>query len=209
VLDDKQAYVSPMLVQLAGRRQLLVVTGSRIVGLDPAAGTLLWEFPWVTEYDINAAQPLIVGDRRVFISSGYGHGAALIEISAAAGGRFEVRQVWETNRMKNRFNSSVLHDGHIYGLDEGILACLDVERGELAWKAGRYGYGQVLLAGGHLIVLAEDGDLALVRPTPERHDEVVRFPVLDGKTWNHPALARGRLLVRNLKEMAAFDLRPR
>jgi outer membrane protein assembly factor BamB len=206
-LDDKQAYSSPMLATLAGRRQLLVFSASRLVGLTPDGGKVLWEHPWVTEYDINASQPLVVGDRRVFVSSGYGKGAALLEL-AEEGGRFEVREVWRTNRMKNRFSSSVLHEGFVYGLDEAILACLDVETGELKWKGGRYGHGQLLLASGHLIVLTEDGDLALVRATPERHDERVRFSVLDGKTWNHPAMADGRLLVRNLAQMAAFDLRP-
>jgi outer membrane protein assembly factor BamB len=207
-LDDKQAYVSPMLATLAGRRQLLVVSARRMMGLTPDRGELLWELPWVTEYDINAAQPLVVGDDGVFISSGYGRGAALLQI-AREGDGFSPRESWRTTRMKNRFNSSVLHEGFIYGLDEGILACIDVQSGEAAWKGGRYGYGQVVLASGHLIVLTEDGDLALVRATPERHEELVRFPVLDGKTWNHPALAGGRLLVRNLEEMAAFDLRVR
>jgi outer membrane protein assembly factor BamB len=101
----------------------------------------------------------------------------------------------------------VLRDGVIYGLDEGILAAVDAETGELKWKGGRYGYGQVLLAGDRLIVLTEDGDLALVRASPERHQEITRFPVLEGKTWNVPAMSGGYLLVRNLAEMAAFDLR--
>jgi outer membrane protein assembly factor BamB len=205
-LDDKQAYSSPMLVTLAGRRQLVVVSAQRLMGLTPEKGELLWESPWRTEYDINASQPLVVGDDRVFFSSSYGTGGALLEISSD-GTRFNVREVWRTTRMKNKFSSSVLLDGHIYGLDEAILTCLDAATGDLKWKGGRYGYGQVLLASGHLIVLTEDGDLVLVRATPERHDEVARFAVLDGKTWNPPALAEGRLLVRNLKEMAAFDLR--
>jgi outer membrane protein assembly factor BamB len=110
--------------------------------------------------------------------------------------------------MKNQFSSSVLHEGFIYGLDESILACVDSATGDLKWKGGRYGYGQVILASGHLIVLTDDGDIALVRATPERHDERVRFPVLEGKTWNHPAMSGGYLLVRNATEMAAFDLRP-
>jgi outer membrane protein assembly factor BamB len=109
--------------------------------------------------------------------------------------------------MKNQFTSSVLLDGFIYGLDDSILACLDATTGELKWKGGRYGYGQVMLASGHLIVLSEDGELALVRATPEGHRETARFPVLEGKTWNHPAMADGVLLVRNVNEMAAFDLR--
>jgi outer membrane protein assembly factor BamB len=109
--------------------------------------------------------------------------------------------------MKNQFTSSVLHEDYIYGLDESILACIDAATGELRWKGGRYGYGQVLLASGHLIVLTEQGELALVRATPERHEEIVKFAALDGKTWNHPAIAGGILLVRNGTEMAAFDLR--
>ena len=109
--------------------------------------------------------------------------------------------------MKNQFASSVLHDGFIYGLDESILACVDAATGDLKWKGGRYGYGQIMLASGHLVVLTEEGELALVRATPERHQEIARFPMLDGKTWNHPAIAGGYLLIRNINEMAAFDLR--
>jgi outer membrane protein assembly factor BamB len=205
-LNDRAAYVSPMLVTLAGTRQLLVLTAERLMGLTPEAGVVLWEYPWTTYDDITVAQPLLLGDDRVFISSGYGQGAAVVEVSSAEG-RFSTREVWRNNRMKNKFTSSVLHEGFIYGLDEAILACVDAATGELKWKGGRYGYGQVLLASGHLIVLAEDGDLALVRATPARHEEVARFPVLNGKTWNHPALSGGYLLVRNLAEMAAFDLR--
>ena len=205
-LDDKQAYSSPMLVTLNGVRQLLVVSATRIMGVVPGDGNVLWEYPFATFNGINAAQPLVVGDNRVFVSASYGAGAAMIELSGS-GDRFAVREVWRNNRMKNRFSGSVLRDGVIYGLDEGILAAIDAETGELKWKGGRYGYGQVLLAGDNLIVLTEDGDLALVRAIPDKHQEVVRFPVLEGKTWNVPALAGGYLLVRNLAEMAAFDLR--
>lgn len=205
-LDDQQSYSSPMLVTMAGVRQILVFSASRLMGVTPDRGSVLWEHPWKTYYDVNASQPLVLSDRRLFISTGYGTGATVIELTAT-NGTFSVREVWRNIRMKNQFTSSVLHDGFVYGLDESILACVDPATGELKWKGGRYGYGQVLLASGHLIVLTEDGDIALVRATPERHDERVRFPVLDGKTWNHPAMADGYLLVRNLAEMAAFDLR--
>jgi outer membrane protein assembly factor BamB len=205
-LDDKAAYASPMLVTLGGVRQLLVVSGSRMMGLTPDRGDVLWEFPWTTQYDVNASQPLLIGDNRVFISTGYGTGAAVIELTKRDD-RFDVKEVWRNIRMKNKFTSSVLLDGYIFGLDDSILACLDAATGELKWKGGRYGYGQVLLADRHLIVLTEDGDLALVRATPEKHDERARFAVLEGKTWNHPALAAGLLLVRNEQQMAAFDLR--
>ncbi len=205
-LDDRQAYSSPMLVTLAGTRQIVVFSATRVMGLTPDRGSVLWEYPWKTDYDVNASQPLVIGDNRVFVSSGYGAGAAVIEIAQPAGG-FSVREVWRNIRMKNQFTSSVLHDGFIYGLDESILACLDAATGELKWKGGRYGYGQVLLASGHLIVLTEEGDLALVRAAPDRHQELGRFPAVEGKSWNHPAMSGGYLLVRNINEMAAFDLR--
>jgi outer membrane protein assembly factor BamB len=195
-----------MLVTLNGLRQLLVVSATRMMGIVPGDGKVLWEYPFPTFNGINAAQPLVIGDDRVFISASYGAGAAMIELSRD-GDRFSVREVWRNNRMKNRFSGSVLRDGVIYGLDEGILAALDAESGELKWKGGRYGYGQLLRAGSNLIVLSEDGDLALVRANPERHEEITRFRVLEGKTWNVPALSGGYLLVRNLAEMAAFDLR--
>ena len=204
-LDDVQSYTSPMLVTLAGVRQILVVTAARAAGLRPDDGALLWEYPWRVQTVPNMAQPLVVGDARLFLSASYGKGAALMELTPD-GDRFTAATVWETYRMRNRFSSSVLVDGYIYGLDNSILACLDAATGEVMWKGGRYGSGQLLEADGHLVVLTERGDLVLVRATPERHDELARFRAIDGKTWNVPALAGGRLLVRNARQMAAFDL---
>ena len=204
-LDDTQAYVAPMLATIAGVRQLVVVSAERVLGLTVDGSRVLWQHPWVTFQGINAAQPIVISDRRVFVSSGYGVGAAVIEIEPD-GDAFRVREVWRNIRMKNQFSASVLHEGFIYGLDEAILACVDAATGDLKWKGGRYGYGQLVIAGDRLIVLTEDGDLALVRATPDRHDELARVPALEGKTWNHPAIEGGRLLVRNLQEMAAYDL---
>jgi outer membrane protein assembly factor BamB len=206
-LDDTAAYSSPMLVTLGGVRQILIFTASRLAGLAPDGTSVLWEYPWKTNFDVNASQPLVIGGNRVFISTGYGTGSAVIELVRADDG-FTVRELWRNIAMKNQFTSSVLHDGFIYGLDEAILACIDAATGERKWKGGRYGYGQIMLADGHLIVLTEGGDMALVRATPDAHQEVARFPLFDGKTWNHPAISNGILLVRNLAEMAAFDLRP-
>ena len=206
-LDDRAAYSSPMATTLVGVPQVVAFTATRLVGISPSNGELLWEVPWATQYGINASQPLVIGSNRVFVSTGYGTGAALFELSRGGDGRFAVREVWRTNRMKNQFTSPLLHDGFIYGLDESILACIDASTGELKWKGGRYGYGQVMLASGHLIVLSEQGELALVRATPDRHVELARFPAIEGKSWNHPAISDGILLIRNLNEMAAFDLR--
>ncbi len=208
-LNDEASYTSPMLVTLSGVRQLLVVTATRVVGLTPDSGTLLWEYPWSTFNGINVAQPIVFthnGRDRIFMSASYGHGAAVFELTRA-GDRFQAKTVWENERMKNKFTSSVLHNGHIYGLDESILASVNAETGEQNWKGGRYGYGQIVLAGDHVVVLTEDGDVVLVNATPSRHEEVARFPAIEGKTWNHPVIAEGKLLVRNIQEMAAFDIR--
>jgi len=205
-LDDPQAYVSPMLVELGGRRQIVVVSSLRVVGLTPENGSLLWSYPWDTDGGINVSQPLVVDKNRFFISSGYGKGAALVELKSS-GNTFTPTTIWENTNMKNKFNSSVLHNGYIYGLDEGILVCLDVNTGERKWKEGRFGYGQVLLASGHLIVTQGDtGEVALIRATPDKYTEVARFAAVQGRTWNYPAIADGRLLVRSANEMAAFDI---
>jgi outer membrane protein assembly factor BamB len=205
VLNDTQAYVSPMLVELGGRRQIVVVSASRVVGLAPENGALLWEYPWDTDMGINVSQPIMVDRNRFFISSGYGKGAALVEVKGS-GNSFTASTVWENTNMKNKFNSSVLYNGYVYGLDEGILVCLDVNTGERKWKNGRYGYGQIILAGSHLIVTSDQGDVALVKATPDAYTEVTRFTAVKGQTWNYPAIAGGRLLVRNSNEMAAYDI---
>ncbi|MCC6390915.1 MAG: PQQ-like beta-propeller repeat protein [Bryobacterales bacterium] len=204
-LDDTQAYTSPMLVNLAGRRQILTVTKTRVVGLDPESGRLLWDYPWETEYGVNSAQPIVVDPHRFLISAGYGHGTALVELTGS-GDSLQARKVWESKRMKNRFNSSVVYKGYMYGLDEGILSCLRVSDGAQMWKGGRYGYGQLLLASGHLVVLSEEGDLVLIKANPERLVEVAKFSAIEGKTWNVPAIENGLLLVRNGNQMACFRI---
>jgi outer membrane protein assembly factor BamB len=203
--DDKASYASPVLATLAGTPQLLTITATRAIGLSPADGKLLWEFPWRTSNDINAVEPIAVAPNRVFFSSGYGHGAALIEL-AANGDVMQANPLWSNKKMKAKFNGPVVYDGHVYGLDEGILACVDVATGEQKWKGGRYGYGQLLLASGHIVILTEDGDVVLVRATPEKLDEQARFTAISGKTWNYPAISDGVLLVRNEQEMAAFEI---
>ncbi len=206
-LDDTQAYTSPMLVTLAGEPQILVVGARRAMGVSVDDGALLWDHPWVTNQGINVAQPLVLSEDRVFLSAGYGHGAEVVEVTRQDSS-FQARSLWSNTRMKNKFTSSVFHEGHIYGLDEAILACVDAGTGDLKWKGGRYGYGQLVFASGHLVVLTERGELVLVKATPEKHEELRMFPAIEGKTWNHPAIADGILLVRNANEMAAFRIAP-
>jgi outer membrane protein assembly factor BamB len=204
-LDDRVAYTSPILATLAGRRQIVWISAQRAVGLAPENGALLWEYAFPAQMDMNCSQPVVVDEARVLLSSSPGPGAALLEI-AKTGETYAARAVWQNNRMKNKFNSSVLYQGFIYGFDDAILACIDAQTGELKWKGGRYGYGQLLLAGGHLVVVTEQGDVALVLATPEGYRELARFPAIEGRTWNIPAIDNGLLLVRNSSEMACFRL---
>jgi outer membrane protein assembly factor BamB len=207
-LDDEAAYTSPMLVEIGGVRQLLIVTAKRVLGLPTGGGQVLWEHPWETFNGINVAQPLLLGGDRILMSAAYDHGALVLAVKRN-GEAFTTEVVWENNRLKNKFTSSVLHEGFVYGLDEAILACVDAATGQVKWKGGRYGYGQLLLAGDRLIVLTEGGDVVQVRATPSGHEELARFEAIKGKSWNHPIIVDGRLLVRNVREMAAFDIRPK
>lgn len=206
-LNDEQAYTTPVIADLGGRRQLLVVTAERVAGLNPADGSLLWSYPWKTDHGINVAQPIVSEGRHVLLSAGYGHGSVLLEVNCADGA-CRPDKVWENRNLKSKFNSPVLWKGHVYGLDEGILTCIELSTGARKWKGGRYGYGQLILASAHLVITTEQGDVALVEASPEAWREKARFPALEGKTWNMPALSGGVLYVRNEKEMAAFRIAP-
>lgn len=198
-------YASPVVRTLADKPTLLVFAGDAMLGMSPDDGAPWWEFPFRNSYDINAAQPIFVDGEHLLISASYGMGAALLQV-LADGDSLSVQPAWKKNTMKMRFNPGVLFEGHVYGIDDGILACIDVRTGERKWKGGRYGYGQLLLADGHLIVLTEKGEVVLVKAAPESHQELARFTALEGKTWNVPAIAEGKLLVRNQTEMAAYQL---
>jgi outer membrane protein assembly factor BamB len=196
-----------MLARLQGTLQVLVFDAVGLTAYRPNDGASLWHYPWVTDYDVNAGQPLVLDDERVFLSSGYGRGCAMLRVTEA-NSAWQVEKLWEHRSMQLKFSSALLHEGFLYGLDNNILVCLDPETGGRRWKAGRYGYGQLVLADGYLIIQCENGDLALVEASPEEHREISRVDALTAKTWNHPALADGKLLLRNDREMLCFDLAP-
>lgn len=203
--STRAGYCSPMLATLCGRRQVLLFDAEGLGGHDPATGAELWRHPWETYQGINVAQPLVLDGDRLFITSGYGVGCALLRLRETEG-KLAVEEVYKKRTLRCRFTSPVLHRGHIYGLDEGILVCLDPETGERRWKEGRYGNGQLLLTHDLLVILSEQGKLALVEATPEAYRELASLPVLEGRTWNPLALAHGRAYVRNDHEMACYDL---
>ena len=202
--DGSASYSSPTLMTLAGRRQLVVLNAASVSGHDPATGAVLWEQPFPREQP-NVALPALVGSDRVLVSAGYGVGTKAYRVSET-GGVLAATLEWESPRLKSKFANLVVHGGFVYGLDDGVLTCLDPASGERRWKSGRHGHGQLLLVAGLLLVQTEEGELVLVDPSPDAYRELTRFQALDGKTWNPPALAGSLLLVRNDREAAAYEL---
>lgn len=199
------SHASPFLATLAGQRQILAFNSRRITAHEPATGSVLWEYPWGTGQP-HVAVPVIVGTNGVVFSSGYGVGAELLAVAPDAAGQWTASRVWQSRRMKAKFANPVARDGFLYGLDDGILACVDLKDGSQPWKEGRYGHGQGLLLGELLLLMAESGELILLRPTPLAPNELGRFRVFASKTWNPIALAGHRLIVRNDKEAACLEL---
>jgi len=155
-------------------------------------------------------QPALTSDGNLLmmaLTAGGGTGFRRIAVTHGTGG-WTTEERWTSLALKPYFNDFVVHNGHAYGFDGGILACVDLKDGTRKWKGGRYGYGQLVLLPDQnlLLVLSEEGELALVGATTDKFTELARFPAIEGKTWNHPALVNNVLLVRNSQEMAAFRL---
>ena len=203
--DDTAGYASPQLVRVGGVEQILIFTRNQVAAYDPRHGNLLWHYPWPGGTEC-VAQPVVLPGDRLLVSSGYGIGAKVFQLVQDAQGMWSVTLVWESRSMKAKFTNMVYRDGYIYGLDDGILACVDAVSGQRQWKRGRYGHGQLLLVGDLLLIQAEMGDVVLVEANPEVHTEVGRFSALSRKTWNNPALAGSYLLVRNDQEAACYEL---
>lgn len=209
-------YSSPQLATVAGKEQVLLFDGHGLAGFDPAGAGELWRVAWATNQGINVAQPIVIDDKTVFIASGYGVGGGWVEVTRA-GDAFKAKIVRKTKstQMRAKFTSPVLHAGHLYGLNDGKLECLDAATGEVKWKDDRrakkgeaFGHGQLLVSGDRLIAQTEFGEVVLVAATPEEYRELGRLDVLKGtKSWNTPALAGGVLFARSDEELTAIDLR--
>jgi outer membrane protein assembly factor BamB len=207
--NHQVSYASPVLATLHGRRQVLSVNEDFVTAHDLESGQILWEHAWPGRSHMNAncSQPVPLDGDRVFLSKGYNQGAELLEIGP--GPSWQVRSLWKARVLKTKFSNVAIRDGCVFGLDDGILSCLDLESGQRRWKKGRYGYGQNLLVGDLLLMVAENGDLALVAADPERFVELARLPGLTGQTWNNPALFGNLLLIRNAEEAACYQLKLR
>jgi hypothetical protein len=200
-------YSSPHLATIDGVAQILLLNGDGAIGVDPSDGKMLWKYEWNGD---GIVQPSVIAGADVLIGSGSGlAGVGLRRVAVARGpGGWAVEERWTSNGMKPYFNDFVVHKGHAFGFDGSMLACVDLKDGKRKWKGGRYGHGQIVLLPDQdlLLALSEEGELVLVKATPDQFTELARFPAIEGKTWNHPALVGDLLLVRNSEQMAAFRL---
>jgi outer membrane protein assembly factor BamB len=204
--SNSGSYSSPHLFTIDGVAQILLLSATGATSVAPSNGTPLWEHRWPS--DTRIVQPAMTADGDLLISAGDGMGGVGMRRIAVAHGSagWTTEERWTSAGLKPNFNDFVVHAGHVFGFDGSILACIDAKDGTRKWKGGRYGNGQLVLLSDQdlLLVLSEEGELALVRAASDHFTELARFPALDGKTWNHPVLVGDTLLVRNGQEMAAF-----
>lgn len=198
-------YSAPIAITVNNIRQVLVFAGTGLLSLAPQDGKLFWRYDWETRYDVNAATPVFIPPDKIFISSGYGKGCALLQ-TRVNNGNVTVQEVWKTREMKNHFSSSILYGNHLYGFDDFFLTCMEVETGKTKWQQRGFNKGSLLFADGHLIVLGEYGNLALVEATPTGYKEKANTQILKGKSWTMPTLANGKLYLRNQSEMLCLDV---
>jgi outer membrane protein assembly factor BamB len=203
------SYSSPHRATIDGVTQVLLLSGSGAASVAPATGAVLWKHEWQIE-GATIVQPALTPDGGILVNSiamTGGVGIRRLAVSHGPGG-WTVDERWTSTGLKPYFNDFVVHKGYAFGFDGAILSCIDLSDGARKWKGGRFGNGQLMLLPDEdvLLVLSEEGELALVKATPDQFTELARFKAIEGKTWNHPVLVGDVLLVRNGEEMAAFRL---
>jgi len=209
--DDRSSYASPIVAELAGVRQIVSLDEAFVVGRRIGDGEELWRHPWPSDSDSNAAssQPVPIGDDRVLLSMGYGAGAEVFQLRRDED-RWVTETLWKKPAvLKTKMGNVVIRDGFAYGLNDIYMQCVDLKTGRAAWTKRRnptFGHGQIMLVGDVVLVLGESGELILFEASPKKYRELASFPALTGVTWNNPALAGNRLLVRNAEEAACYEL---
>jgi outer membrane protein assembly factor BamB len=207
VTASTESYSSPQAVTIAGKKQCLMLGDGGLISVDPMTGTVLWTQGPPVPGAPRVVQPHLVGDNQLVATVGMS-GVSLIKV-VQDGSICRAEQLWSTTQIKPEFPDMVVHEGHLYGFDVSVFCCVDLAMHQRTWKGGRYGRGQVMLLPEQslLLVLSESGEAVLLEANPQRHRELGRFRALEGKTWNHPVIAHGRLYLRNAEEMACYELK--
>jgi len=202
--NAKPGYSSPQTSRLAGQEMILIFNNGSVAGHHPEDGRVLSEMPWEGDKPC-VANPRCLPDDRVLVSAGYGIGSKMYRITRK-GDHFSANLLYESRRLKAKFANFIIHGGDAYGLDDGVLTCLDTTTGERVWKKGRFGHGQIMLVGELLLIQAENGELSLLQTHREGYEVLASLPVLNGKSWNTFALAGNLLLMRNHREAVCLAL---
>ncbi len=206
----QQSYSSPQITTIAGVRQCLMFHDFGLTSVDPATGKKLWEAGLVMKGTPRSGQPHLVDDNKLAVAVLDGPGVSLISVTKE-GEQWKVSPVWASKDLKPEFPDFVVHDGNAYGFDGSIFCCLNLATGKRSWKDGRFGRGQVILLAdqGLLLVVSESGEAILQAADVQARKELGRFQAVNGKTWNGPVIANGRLYLRNAEEMACYELEPK
>ncbi|MEK6337309.1 MAG: PQQ-binding-like beta-propeller repeat protein [Acidobacteriota bacterium] len=205
---DRGGYSSPQLATIGNVAQVLMVNGAGVIGVNPSDGKVLWKYAWEGD---SITQPALTAEGDVLLGSGSGFGSevGVLRLAVTQGpDGWTAKQRWLSIGLKPYFNDLVVHKDYAFGFDAGTIGCIDLKNGERKWKGAEYGHGQIVVLADQdlLLVISEEGDLALVKATPDQFTELARFKAIAGKTWNHPVLVGDILLVRNGEEMAAFRM---
>jgi len=203
--QDPPGYATPFPFTLEGTRYIFGFNGNSAMIVEAAGGKLAWREEWVTDYAVNAAAP-VFHDGHMFLGSGYQTGAALFKLSKD-GDKLKGTEVWKSKVLMNKFQSAVLHDGHLYASDQKDLKCVEFLTGKEVWKEKRVPNGTVVLADGHLVVLTEKGELQIAPATPRGYVPTANVRILEGRCWTLPVLHQGKLYARDLEKMVCLDLK--
>ena len=206
VACGEDGYSSPQLCKILGEDSIVVLSKQGFSLIDPTSGKTRLDYDWKID-GYRSLQPQLIDDKSILIPSGMGFGTRLVQFEKT-GDNYVTRDRWTSRKLKPDFNDFVVYQGHAYGFDALIFTCIDLATGEMTWKGGRYGKGQVLLVedSGLLLVASEHGDLVLVKADPAKHTELGSIKALEGRTWNHPVLIDNRLYMRNSQEAACYEL---
>lgn len=204
--DDIGGYATPYPFTFEGKRYVAGFLGKSIILVRPEDGKVVFQLPWKTDYDVNAAAP-IYHDGHLLISSGYRHGALLLKLRATEGG-LDAAQVWENRNLRLKFQSGVLHEGHVYASDEKAIKCVEFKSGDIKWEADAAKDSTLLLAQGHLFIQTEKGQLIIAPARPDKFEPVTRADILSGLCWSLPVIYNGNLYSRNTERVVCFRLTP-
>ncbi len=207
--DDQISYASPSLTRLFNKDQIVITNEASVTGHDIESGKVLWSVDWPGHSNSSAScsQNVTIDSDKLLISKGYSQGAKLVQFKVDDQGKWTSDTVWEeASVLKTKFTSPVVKGEYAYALSDGRMECVRVADGKRQWKGRGYGHGQLLLVGNNLLIMAEQGEVALVAAEPKRFTELARVPALTGVTWNVPTLSGNRLLIRNADEAACLKL---